>query len=584
MDVASEAMLEDTRGLLSPRSKDNDDLLYQMWKQRSQEQQAMIASWEEEQERRRRRQARIIAAAAAEANTFLPEPVNATQPKVLRAPRLHECLNIAPPAPSTSPARAATASNSTTTNTRSTALAQGTRSQDVSLTRPRFSSSVTSGGETLVDDVCLFTQDRKFVLLISETQPEHHARATAPTPPCASTSVLMISLTNGTVVDRIQLQNERLMLRTNRAGATWSLRENTLALLLPHQQQILVLHCSSEGALVHRRAIGRFLQHDDEWVLSMFDSQEELFWYARATCSRHPIRPPLTPRQCPAWHAQPTFSMPTHSTLSFYLAIGEQLLLGTVASEWLCRADRAAAPRAEAHSSLLPERVTELVRLHNARRAADAVQAGGGAAAAEAALAGAAAAAQPSTASSLSTALSDDGLEPVTGLWQRTAAFLYKRALAGEEIGLSDLFDASYPHDPNMAEMQVLVGIVQRSTSLVDALKRMAEAPVSGQTLGGGAGNKADAAEAGMTKALRQFHRYRAELDSLFIAAVHMLEDGCLLLLLTCRKNRLMPMVLLYDWEADAVLFASALYTVKVVVCMMWCALPPRCRLAFRAP
>lgn len=164
----------------------------------------------------------------------------------------------------------------------------------------------------------------------------------------------------------------------------------------------------------------------------------------------------------------------------------------------------------------------------------------------------------------MSTVSSDDAIEPVTGLWQRTAAFLYKRALAGEEIGLSDLFDASCPHDPCKAEMQSLVDIVQRSTSLVDALKRMAAATVYTST--------GSDVEAGMTKALRQFHRYRAELDSLFIAAVHMLDASCVLLLLTSRKNRLMPMVLLYDWEADAVLFASALYTVKVVVCMMWCA------------
>lgn len=278
MDVPSEAILEDARGLLSPRSKHNDALLQQMWKQRTQEQQAMIASWEEEQGRRRRRQARM--AAAAEENSFLPEPGASTQPKSLRIPRLRECLYIAPTTPPNASKHSASASTSATAHTPASAVTQQNRSADVTLARPRFTSSIASGGETLIDDVCLFTHDRKFVLLISETQPEHHPRAGAPTPPCASTSVLMISLAEGTVVDRIQLHNERLILRTNRAGATWSLRESTLVLLLPHQQQIRVLHCCSEGTLVHLRTIGRFLQHDDEWVLSMFDSQEEMFWCA----------------------------------------------------------------------------------------------------------------------------------------------------------------------------------------------------------------------------------------------------------------------------------------------------------------
>lgn len=279
MDVSSEAILEDARGLLSPRSKHNDALLYEMWKQRSQEQQAMIASWEVEQGRRRRRQARITAAAAAEDNTFLPELKGPSQVKVLRIPRVRECLNIAPRTSSTRRAKAASSSSA------AGAPPGGDHVPDLTLARPRFSSSVTSGGETLIDDVCLFTHDLKFVLLISETQPEQAART--PLPVCASTSILMVSLSDGTVVDRLQLQNERLILRTNRAGATWSLLHSTLVLLLPHKQQVHVLHCSSEGTLVHRRTVGRFLHHDDELVLSLFDSQEDLFQCAPAMRLSH---------------------------------------------------------------------------------------------------------------------------------------------------------------------------------------------------------------------------------------------------------------------------------------------------------
>lgn len=294
MDAPSEAILEDARGLLSPRSKHDDALLYEMWKQRSQEQRAMIASWEEEQGRRRRRQARITAAAAAEDNTFLPEPERASQSKVLRIPRLRECLNITPRTPSKRRGLAASSTSAAGAPPRSAHVA------DLSLARPRFSSSVTSGGETLIDDVCLFTNDLKFVLLISETQPEHAART--PLPVCASTSILMVSLRDGTVVDRLQLQNERLILRTNRAGATWSLLQSTLVLLLPHKQQVHVLHCSSEGTLIHRRTIGRFLQHDDELVLSLFDSQEDLFRCAPAMRLSY-IVPHTSVRQ--AAHAAP---------------------------------------------------------------------------------------------------------------------------------------------------------------------------------------------------------------------------------------------------------------------------------------
>lgn len=267
VDVPSESILEDARGLLSPGSRHNDAMLYELWKQRSREQQAMIASWEEEQGRRRRRQARISAAAAAEENSFLPEPAKPSQPTVTRAPRVRECLNMVPP---TRPTRTGHPAASPTP-----ATPYGVRVPTLSLTHPRFSSSVTSGGETLIDDVCLFTHDLKYVLLISETQPEQAAGT--PMAVCASTSILMISLLDGTVVDRVQLQNERLILRTNRAGATWSLLKSTLVVLLPHNQQIHIMHCSSEGALVHRRTIGRFLQHDDELILSTFDSQEDLF-------------------------------------------------------------------------------------------------------------------------------------------------------------------------------------------------------------------------------------------------------------------------------------------------------------------
>lgn len=254
-----------------------------------------------------------------------------------------------------------------------------------------------------------------------------------------------------------------------------------------------------------------------------------------------------------------------------------------------CRARSAAEPSSEAHGRLLPAQVTALVSLHNTPRTTAAARQHPGPAepavrADEAAGPGnatptnrptaAAAAAQASNASSLSNgASSEENAEPVTGLWQRLAAFLYKCALAGEEIGLSDLFDASHPQDPCTGDICALVDIVQRSTSLADAMTRMMEVPVhsrKSQVPSGSATGTSGAADASVNKALRQFHRYRAELDSLYIAAVHLLQPGCLLMLLTCRKNRLMPMVVLYDWEQDAVLFASALYTVKVVVCMMW--------------
>lgn len=271
--------------------------------------------------------------------------------------------------------------------------------------------------------------------------------------------------------------------------------------------------------------------------------------------------------------------------MSWHLSPGSLLIFSLAR----CRAQSAAQPRSAAHGTLLPAQVTALVSLHNAPRTTAASRqavgtadpavradeaAGQGNAAPATRTPAAAAAAQASNASSFSNGCSsEENAEPVTGLWQRLAAFLYKCALAGEEIGLSDLFDASNPQDPCMGDICALVDIVQRSTSLADAMTRMMEVPVQSrksQAGSGAASGTSGAADASVNKALRQFHRYRAELDSLYIAAVHLLQPGCLLMLLTCRKNRLMPMVVLYDWEQDAVMFASALYTVKVVVCMMW--------------
>lgn len=255
-------------------------------------------------------------------------------------------------------------------------------------------------------------------------------------------------------------------------------------------------------------------------------------------------------------------------------------LLSRLSGVCMCRARCAAEPRAEAHGRLLPAQVTALMSLYNTPRSAVASRhppAQDPTARTDAATGvgsptpvAAPAAAQASNSTGVSTgASSEEGLEPVTGLWQRMAAFLYKRALEGEEIGLSDLFDSSYPQDRCNRDVSELVNIVQRSTSLADAMERMTGVPPHSRPAPSPAA--AGPADASVSKALRQFHRYRADLDSLFISAVHLLQAGRLLMLLTSRRNRLMPMVVLYDWEADTVLFASALYTVKVVVCMMWC-------------
>jgi hypothetical protein len=132
-----------------------------------------------------------------------------------------------------------------------------------------FSASVTRGGQTLGDDVCIFTPDGRHVLVIAESP------STAATDEQASktATVLMVSLRNGTVVDTVHLPGERLLQRSRRAGAAWSLFGDALVLLASRRQEVHVHRCTAQG-FVHMCTLGEHVHEDSGWVLQDADRAE----------------------------------------------------------------------------------------------------------------------------------------------------------------------------------------------------------------------------------------------------------------------------------------------------------------------
>jgi hypothetical protein len=139
----------------------------------------------------------------------------------------------------------------------------------------RVTASVTSGGETLHDDSCLFTPDGQSALVVAESPRVHVATGGEGDAPVPSCSVLMVALSDGTVIDSIHLPGELLVRRQRHAGATWSLCGNLLVLLLQRRQEIRVYRCTEHG-FVRTRTHGEHVHADDAWVLEQAAQAEEL--------------------------------------------------------------------------------------------------------------------------------------------------------------------------------------------------------------------------------------------------------------------------------------------------------------------
>lgn len=242
VEVGDGSIMEEARSVLCTPAQPLDDAqLQQAWDRRGREQQAMIASWN--QSRKRLRQSRSAALAIPSA------PPPPSQPTVITAPCLRPALRIGGRPSENAPAEII--------------LLPGSAA---------LVATVTAGHEKLNDSICLFTRNRGHVLLLAESQPQTATDEGA----SASSSIIMVSLRTGAVVDRIQFMNERLVLQRNRSCVSWSLHDSTLVVLCPNSQQVHVYHVSAES-LVHNRTLGAHLRHDDELVLLNLAAQEEQY-------------------------------------------------------------------------------------------------------------------------------------------------------------------------------------------------------------------------------------------------------------------------------------------------------------------
>lgn len=256
------SMIEEARSVLCTPAEPLDDAqLQQVWDRRSREQEAMIASWNESRKRLRRSRHstdRVPTATSLPSVPSLPSILSMSalaptrQPPVITAPSITPILNIC----------------GSSSESRPDEIFVETGSAAVVAT-------VTAGHEKVNDTICLFTRDRRHVLLLAESQA---TSATGEQTAGASSSVIMVSLQSGQVVDRLQFKNERLVMQRNRSCVTWSLYYSTLVILCPKAQQVHIYQVSRDS-LVHNRTLGLHLRHDDELSLANLASAEQQYRY-----------------------------------------------------------------------------------------------------------------------------------------------------------------------------------------------------------------------------------------------------------------------------------------------------------------
>jgi hypothetical protein len=156
----------------------------------------------------------------------------------------------------------------------------------------------------------------------------------------------------------------------------------------------------------------------------------------------------------------------------------------------------------------------------------------------------------------------------ITGFKQRIEAFVYQRALEGEELGVGHLFQASAVPDKAPA-LDALVRILHRHSSLVETLVAMSKLSLHKEL-----SSETDSQAARVSEAVSRFHRFRSALDEATITAVHALDDSHLLMLMQVASSTKMPLLVLYNWSTDSLLFVDTVLSIKVLICLMWCALP----------
>lgn len=226
-----------------------------------------------------------------------------------------------------------------------------------------------------------------------------------------------------------------------------------------------------------------------------------------------------------------------------------------------CRSAAQAEKCIAAHGDLLPSLIADLSAIpgYPSRRASD-----------DGGIGGAVGVGQPANGSSNGARAAVD-VEPaghITGIKQRIEAFVYQRALDGEDLGVGHLFQASAVPG-KAAALDELVRILHCNHSLVHTLVAMTKLPLHKHLA-----TKSQSQAARVSEAVGRFHRFRSSLDEASISAVHALDDSHILMLLQVPSSTKIPLLVLYNWCTDSMLFVGTVMSVKVLVCLMWCASP----------
>ncbi|KAJ3092515.1 acid phosphatase det1, partial [Physocladia obscura] len=160
---------------------------------------------------------------------------------------------------------------------------------------PVFETTITAGAESLIRDFCLFTANRKFVLLASALpMPATERAANASRYPHSIESLRfldnitfwLICLSTGAVLDRLHFPANMILL-SHAAGV--QIYGEILAITSIKDQTIHLFHVQDTGRFVKLREIGWHNNDDDEYVLAEVRAREDAQWREAAMKSSNNI-------------------------------------------------------------------------------------------------------------------------------------------------------------------------------------------------------------------------------------------------------------------------------------------------------
>ncbi|KAJ2687207.1 hypothetical protein GGH99_003312 [Coemansia sp. RSA 1285] len=155
--------------------------------------------------------------------------------------------------------------------------------------KPAWSRSYTGVGEALHRDLCLVTSNMRHLIIVRlrradfgamiDRQQHQHQQQASHLPSALSSikamediTVLVLSLSNGDVVDRREYLSDIIYLSGHNGI---SLYEDKLCLLSLKNQCLRILRINSDGTLIDEREIGWHTQPDDAYYDDMLRMREE---------------------------------------------------------------------------------------------------------------------------------------------------------------------------------------------------------------------------------------------------------------------------------------------------------------------